>query len=96
MVLSRSFASLLLPVLAFVSLSVRASPRPRAPLSTDVFKLAIRFNPRRATAVGQARARALLQRDASSISTASVEGSFFSADVGVGDPPTYCKLLLSH
>ncbi|KAJ8591317.1 acid protease [Rhizopogon salebrosus TDB-379] len=95
MVLSKSLASLLLPVLALVSLSVRASPRPRTPLSTDALKLAIKFNPiQTRSAVGQARARALLQRDASSISTASVEGLVFSASVGVGSPPTYYTLLV--
>jgi hypothetical protein len=100
MVLSKSLASLLLSVLAFVSLSAKASPHPRAPLSTDAFKLAVKFNPietGNTTAVGQARARALLRRGgSSSISAASSGGLYYSADVGVGNPPTSCKLLLPH
>jgi saccharopepsin len=98
MVLFRSFASLILPVLAFQSLSARALPSPWAPLSTVTLKLAVKPNSsgiEDTTVAAQARGRALLQRDSgSSVSAISAGNMFYGAEVGVGNPPTYCKLLV--
>ena len=100
MVLSKSFTSIVLPVLAFLLLSARASPHPQAQPSASALKLTVRRNSFRtngAISADRARARALLQRSVtSSISATNYANAYYSADVGVGTPPTYCKLLVLY
>ncbi|OAX43685.1 acid protease [Rhizopogon vinicolor AM-OR11-026] len=98
MVLSKSLASFLFPVLALLLQLARASPRPPASPSTATLKLTLRVNSvesSNTTIAARARARALLQRSgSSSISAANYDGAYHSADVGVGNPPTYYTLLV--
>ncbi|OJA16659.1 hypothetical protein AZE42_13356, partial [Rhizopogon vesiculosus] len=98
MVLFKSLASLLIPVLALLLQSARASPRPRGSPGTTTLKLTLRINSvetSNTTVAARARARALLQRSGnSSISAANYDGVYHSADVGVGNPPTYYTLLV--
>ncbi|OJA14452.1 hypothetical protein AZE42_11301 [Rhizopogon vesiculosus] len=98
MVLSKSLTFLLIPVLALLLQSARASPRPRASPSAATLKLTLRINSVETsdtTIAARARARALLQRSgSSSISASNYVGAYHSADVGVGNPPTYYTLLV--
>jgi hypothetical protein len=100
-VLSRSVAFLLLPALAFLSLSVRASPHSQTLPRTAALKLAARINSngiKHIAAADRARARALLagrSGDSSSINATNT-GMLYTVDIGVGSPPTDCKLLVFH
>ncbi|KAG2120234.1 acid protease [Suillus clintonianus] len=100
MVLSTSLSSLLaLPVLAFFSLSARASPHPpRTPLSTaaSTLKLAVRINSsgvKNIAGADRARVRDLQAGRSSSISATNA-ATIYTADVGVGSPATYYTLLI--
>jgi len=95
MVFSKYLSSLLLLALVFLSPSARASPYPKAASRTSTLKLAVRINSngiRNIVAADRARVK-LLQDGGSSSANASNEGLAYTADIGVGTPPTYCKLL---
>jgi len=98
MIFSRSLSCLLLPALAFLSLSARASPYSGTASRTSTLKLAARINSngiKNIVTADRARFELLQAGGNSSISTSNV-GVFrvFAADIGVGTPPTYCKLIL--
>ncbi|OAX33575.1 acid protease [Rhizopogon vinicolor AM-OR11-026] len=96
MVLFKSL-SLLLPALAFLSLSARASPYPRAIPRTAALKLAVKFNSngiKNVAAADRARVQALLQNSASSSINAANNGVIYTTDIGVGTPPTNYTLLI--
>jgi saccharopepsin len=100
MVLSRSLSFLLLPALAFLSLSARASPHLRTAFEskTAALKLAVSVNSngiKNIAAADRARSQALQGRDGSSINVNNSQ-TIYTADIGVGTPPTYCKLLVLH
>ena len=94
MILSRSFSSLLLPALALLSLSVRASPHSREISRTAALKLTVKVNSsgiKTIAAADRARAQALVQGSGSSSINAANGNVMYTADIGVGTPPTYCK-----
>jgi len=95
---SRSLSSFLLPALAFLSLSARASPYSRIESRTSTLKLAVRINANGITNIVTAdRARVeSMQAGGSSSTDVNNQGLAYTADIGVGTPPTYCKLLLLH
>jgi pepsin A len=97
MVTSRLLSSLLaLPALAFLSLSASALPRPRTASSTSTLKLAVRTNAygiKNIAAADRARTQNLQAGSSSSIDLTNT-GVTYTASIGVGDPPTYCKLLV--
>ncbi|KAG0705808.1 acid protease [Suillus ampliporus] len=92
MVLSRSLSALLaLPALAFLSLSARASPHPRTASSTAALKLAVRINSsgiKNIAAADRARAQVLVQNGGSSSIDVTMNVVMYTADIGVGSPPT--------
>ncbi|KAG0705812.1 acid protease [Suillus ampliporus] len=96
MVLSSSLLPLLtLPVLAFLSLSARASPHPRTASSTTTLKLAARINSngvKNIAAADRARARGLQNGSSSINATNAVR--IYTIDVGVGSPPTNYTVLV--
>ncbi|KAG2120233.1 acid protease [Suillus clintonianus] len=103
MVLPTSISSLLaLSVLAFFSLSARASPHlPRTASSTaaSTLKLAVRINSsgvKNIAAADRARAQTFSAEDGSNITSidATNNGVTYTADVGVGSPATYYTLLI--
>ncbi|OJA18111.1 hypothetical protein AZE42_12879 [Rhizopogon vesiculosus] len=99
MVLSRSLSYLLLPALAFLSLSARASPYSRTipTRSTAALKLAVKINAngiKNIAAADRARAQTFLQGGASSSISAVNDGLDYTAVIGVGSPPTYYTLLV--
>ncbi|OAX43684.1 acid protease [Rhizopogon vinicolor AM-OR11-026] len=97
MVLSRSLSYLLLPALAFLSLSARASPHSRTIPSTATLKLAVKINAngiKNIAAADRARAQIFLQGGASSSISAVNGGLDYTAVIGVGSPPTYYTLLV--
>jgi len=92
---SKYLSSLFLLALVFLSPSARASPYPTAASRTSTLKLAVRINSngiRSIVAADRARVK-LLQDGGSSSTNASNDGLSYTADIGVGTPPTYCKLL---
>jgi hypothetical protein len=98
MVPPRSLVCLLtLPALAFLSLSASALPHPRAASSTSALKLAVRLRSngvQNIVAADRARARTLAEGgSSSSIKNATNTGMVYTADIGVGSPPVYCKFL---
>ncbi|KAJ8591314.1 acid protease [Rhizopogon salebrosus TDB-379] len=98
MVLSRSLSSLLLPALAFLSLSARASPHLRTAFEskTAALKLAVSVNSngiKNIAAADRARSQVLQGRDGSSINVNNSQ-TIYTADIGVGTPPTYYTLAL--
>ncbi|KAJ8591296.1 acid protease [Rhizopogon salebrosus TDB-379] len=98
-VLSRSVAFLLLPALAFLSLSVRASPHSQTLPRTAALKLAARINSngiKHIAAADRARARALLagRSGGGSSINATNTGMLYTVDIGVGSPPTDYTLLV--
>ena len=96
MILSRSLSSLLLPVLAFFSLSARASPYSKTASRTSTLRLAVRINSngiRNIVTADRARVELLQAGGSSSINASNME-MYYTADIGVGTPPTYCKLRL--
>ncbi|KAG1735324.1 acid protease [Suillus paluster] len=100
MVLSTSISSLLaLSALAFLSLSARASPHPRTASNTAALKLAVRFNAngsKNIVAADRARAQVLTKDSNGGSSSIDVTNAIttYTADVGVGSPPTYYTLLV--
>jgi saccharopepsin len=100
MVLSKSLSSLLLPALAFLSLSARASPHLRTAFEskTAALKLAVSVNSngiKNIAAADRARSQALQDGSSSSINATNSK-TIYTADIGVGNPATYCELLVLH
>ncbi|KAG1822108.1 acid protease [Suillus variegatus] len=97
MVPSRSLSSLLaLPALAFFSLSVSALPHPRTTSSPATLKLAVRINSyglKNIAAADRAQIQARQAGGSSSIS-ATNDVTTYTADIGVGNPPTYYTVLV--
>ncbi|KAG0705810.1 acid protease [Suillus ampliporus] len=97
MVLSSSLSSLLtLPVLAFLLLSARASPHPRTASSTAALKFAVRINSngiKNIAAADRARAQVLVENGGSSSIDVTNAPTIYTADVGVGSPPTHTLLV---
>lgn len=99
MVLSTSLSFLLLSALAFFSLSARALPHSRTTPRAATLKLAVRINSYGVKSIADAdRARAkFLQEDRSGLSiSAANAGIIYTADIGVGTPPTNCKLFVPN
>jgi pepsin A len=94
---SRSFSSrLALPALALLSLSTSALPHPRTASTTAALKLAVRINSygiKNIAAADRARFQTLQSSGSSSVN-ANNTGTIYTADIGVGSPATYCKLLV--
>ncbi|KAG1851513.1 aspartic peptidase domain-containing protein [Suillus tomentosus] len=94
---SRSLSSLLaLPALAFISLSASASPYPRTTSSPATLKLAVRINSygiKNIAAADRARIQARQAGGSSSISAIN-NVMTYTADIGVGNPPTYYTVLV--
>ncbi|KAG2048393.1 acid protease [Suillus hirtellus] len=94
---SRSLSSLLaLPALAFISLSASASPYPRTASSPATLKLAVRINSygiKNIAAADRARIQARQAGGSSSISAIN-NVMTYTADIGVGNPPTYYTVLV--
>ncbi|KAG0705809.1 acid protease [Suillus ampliporus] len=92
MVLSRSLSAFLtLPALAFLSLSARASPHPRTASSTAALKLAVRINSNginNIVAADRTRAQVLVQNGGGSSIDVTMAVVMYTADIGVGSPPT--------
>ncbi|KAG1851517.1 aspartic peptidase domain-containing protein [Suillus tomentosus] len=87
---------LALPALAFFSLSASALPHPRTASSPATLKLAVRINSygiKNIAAADRARIRALQAGDSSFIS-ATNNALSYTADIGVGSPPTYYTVLV--
>ncbi|KAG2101600.1 acid protease [Suillus discolor] len=97
MVTSRLLSSLLaLPALAFFSLSASALPHPRTASSTSTLKLAVRINSygiKNIAAADRARIQTLQAGGSSSISLTN-NVTTYTADIGVGSPPTYYTVLV--
>jgi saccharopepsin len=99
MILLRSLSSLLLLALAFLSLSARASSHLRTTSRTAALKLAVRIDSngmKNIAAADRDRARALLRGGGSSSISATNAVIIYTADIGVGSPPTYCTSLVIH
>ncbi|KAG1851515.1 aspartic peptidase domain-containing protein [Suillus tomentosus] len=97
MVSSRSLSSLLaLLAPAFFSLSASALPHPRTASSPATLKLAVRINSygiKNIAAADRARIQARQAGASSSISVTN-DVMFYTADIGVGSPPTYYTVLV--
>ncbi|KAG2064018.1 acid protease, partial [Suillus decipiens] len=99
MVPSRSLSSILaLPALAFLSLSASALPHARTASREATLKFAVRtssYGNKNIAAVDRVRIQNLQAKDggSSSVNIANA-GTSFTADIGVGSPPTYYTLLL--
>ncbi|KAG2032183.1 aspartic peptidase domain-containing protein [Suillus americanus] len=97
MVPSTLFPSLLvLPALAFLSLSASALPHARTASSTAALKLAVRINSygiKNIAAADRARVQALQAGGSSSIN-ATNSWTLYTADIGVGSPATSYTLLV--
>jgi len=97
MVLSASLSFLFLPALAFFSLSARALPHSRTTPRVATLKLAVRINSygvKSIADVDRARAKSLQEDSSGSSISAANSGMIYTADIGVGTPPTYCKLFV--
>ncbi|KAG2101601.1 acid protease [Suillus discolor] len=97
MVPSRSLSSLLaLPALAFLSLSASASPHPRTASSTATLKLAVRINSYGIQNIAVADRARIQARQAGGSSSIGVTNNvtIYTADIGVGSPPTYYTVLI--
>ncbi|OAX32261.1 acid protease [Rhizopogon vinicolor AM-OR11-026] len=98
MLFSRSLSSLLLPALAFVSLSARAASHSRTIPTTAALRLAVKINSngiKNIVAADRARVQALIQNGGNpSISAADTSPRLYTTEIGVGTPPTYHKLLV--
>ncbi|OJA14410.1 hypothetical protein AZE42_07674 [Rhizopogon vesiculosus] len=98
MLFCTSLSSLLLPVLAFLSLSARASPHSRTIPTTAVLKLAVKINSngiKNIVAADRARIQDSIQDGGNpSISAADTSPRLYTTEIGVGTPPTYYKLLV--
>lgn len=97
MVLPTSLSFLLLPALAFFSLSARALPHSRTTPRATTLKLAVRINSygvKSIVDVDRARAKSLQEDSGGSSISAANAGVIYTADIGVGTPPTYCKLFV--
>ncbi|KAG2101599.1 acid protease [Suillus discolor] len=94
---TRSLSFLLaLPALAFFSLSASALPHPRTASSPATLKLAVRINSygiKNIAAADRARIQARQAGGSSSIS-ATNNVMLYTADIGVGSPPTYYTVLV--
>ncbi|KAG1891613.1 acid protease [Suillus fuscotomentosus] len=94
---SISLSSLLaLLALAFFSLSASALPHPRTASSPATLKLAVRINSygtRNIVAADRARIQARQTGSSSSISVTN-DVMLYTADIGVGNPPTYYTVLV--
>ncbi|KAG1789277.1 acid protease [Suillus plorans] len=92
-----SISSLLaLPALAFFSLSASAFPHPRTASSPATLKLAVRINSygiKNIAAADRARIQARQAGGSSSISAIN-NVMTYTADIGVGSPPTYYTVLV--
>jgi len=98
MVLSIS-RSLLFQVLTLLSLSVWASPYPRGGSKTATLKLAVRINSNGIKNIADAdrvRVRTLQQDSHNPSIDATNAGVIYTAEIGVGNPSTYCKPLVTH
>ncbi|KAG2087628.1 acid protease [Suillus discolor] len=97
MVTSGLLSSLLaLPGLAFFSLSASALPHPQTASSTSILKLAVRINSygiKNIAVADRARIQTLQAGGSSSISLTN-NVTTYTADIGVGSPAMYCKLLV--
>ncbi|KAG2032182.1 aspartic peptidase domain-containing protein [Suillus americanus] len=97
MVPPRLFSSLLaLPALAFLSLSASALPHPRTTSSTAALKLVVRINSygiKNIVAADRARVQTLQSGGSSSVNATNAV-MIYTADIGVGSPPTYYTLLV--
>ncbi|KAG1789280.1 acid protease [Suillus plorans] len=97
MVPSRSLSSLLaLPALAFLSLSASASPHPRTASSTATLKLAVRINSYGIQNIAVADRARIQAQQAGGSSSINVTNNMmlYTADIGVGSPPTYYTVLI--
>ncbi|KAG2048396.1 acid protease, partial [Suillus hirtellus] len=85
-----------LPALVFFSLSASAFPHPRTASSTATLKLAVRINSygiKNIAAADRARIQARQAGGSSSISVTN-DVTTYTADIGVGSPPTYYTVLV--
>ncbi|KAG1789276.1 acid protease [Suillus plorans] len=98
MVPSRSLSYLLaLPALAFFSLSASALPHPRTASSPATLKLAVRINSygiKNIAAADRARIQARQANGGSSSISVTNNVMLYTADIGVGSPPTYYTVLV--
>ncbi|OJA14413.1 hypothetical protein AZE42_07677 [Rhizopogon vesiculosus] len=97
MLFSGSFSSLLLPALAFLSLSARASPHSRTIPAMAALKLAVKINSNgvnNIVAADRARVQALIKNGGNPSLSAAHGQLHYTTEVGVGTPPTYYKLLV--